>query len=50
MSAKYILIVGDDRDLVEPVAMMLESKGFEVGKLTTGSKGKKPLKNGVRTW
>lgn len=32
MSKKYILIVDDDPDLVETVSMMLESKGFEVGK------------------
>ena len=31
MSKKYILVVDDDPDLVETVAMMLESKGFEVG-------------------
>ncbi len=31
MSGKYVLIVDDDPDLVETVAMMLESKGFEVG-------------------
>ena len=32
MAGKYVLIVDDDPDLVETVAMMLESKGFEVGK------------------
>ncbi len=32
MSKKYILIVDDDPDLVETVGMMLEAKGFEVGK------------------
>jgi DNA-binding response OmpR family regulator len=32
MSKKYILIVDDDPDLVETVGMLLESKGFEVGK------------------
>jgi DNA-binding response OmpR family regulator len=32
MSKKYVLIVDDDPDLVETVGMLLESKGFEVGK------------------
>lgn len=32
MAGEYVLIVDDDPDLVETVAMMLESKGFEVGK------------------
>jgi DNA-binding response OmpR family regulator len=32
MSKKYILIVDDDPDLVETVGMLLERKGFEVGK------------------
>jgi len=49
MSAKYILIVDDDPDLVETVSMMLESKGFE-GRLTTGSKGRQPSRSAVRTY
>lgn len=32
MAGKYVLIVDDDPDLVETVAMMLESKGYEAGK------------------
>jgi CheY-like chemotaxis protein len=36
MSNKYILIVDDDPDLVETVAMMLEGKGYEVGKAYDG--------------
>jgi len=39
MSGKYVLIVDDDPDLVETVAMMLESKGFEVGKAYDGIEG-----------
>ena len=44
MSAKYILIVDDDPDLVETVAMMLESKGFEVGKAYDGIEGEEAIK------
>ena len=36
MSQKYILVVDDDPDLVETVAMMLESKDCEVGKAYDG--------------
>ena len=32
MAKKYVLVVDDDPDLVETVAMMLESKGCEVGR------------------
>ncbi len=32
MSKKYVLVVDDDPDLVETVSMLLESKGYEVGK------------------
>jgi CheY-like chemotaxis protein len=39
MSEKYILVVDDDPDLVETVAMMLESKGCEVGKAYDGVEG-----------
>src|SRR5665811_787641 len=44
MSAKYILIVDDDPDLVETVSMMLESKGFEVGKAYDGIEGEEDIK------
>jgi DNA-binding response OmpR family regulator len=44
MPAKYILIVDDDPDLVETVAMMLESKGFEVGKAYDGIEGEEAIK------
>jgi len=36
MSKNYILVVDDDPDLVETVAMMLESKGCEVGRAYDG--------------
>ena len=39
MSKKYVLIVDDDPDMVETVSMMLESKGFEVGKAYDGIEG-----------
>ena len=39
MSAKYVLIVDDDPDLVETVSMILESKGYEVGKAYDGIEG-----------
>jgi DNA-binding response OmpR family regulator len=32
LNKNYVLIVDDDPDLVETVSMLLESKGFEVGK------------------
>lgn len=32
MSKKYVLVVDDDPDLVETVGMLLENKGYEVGK------------------
>ncbi len=44
MSGKYVLIVDDDPDLVETVAMMLESKGFEVGKAYDGLEGEQAIK------
>jgi DNA-binding response OmpR family regulator len=43
MSAKYVMIVDDDPDLVETVAMMLESKGFEVGKAYDGIEGEEAI-------
>ena len=44
MSGKYVLIVDDDPDLVETVAMMLESRGFEVGKAYDGIEGEESIK------
>ena len=44
MDQKYILVVDDDPDLVETVAMMLESKGCEVGKAYDGIEGEESLK------
>ena len=44
MAGKYVLIVDDDPDLVETVAMMLESKGFEVGKAYDGIEGEGAIK------
>jgi DNA-binding response OmpR family regulator len=44
MAGKYVLIVDDDPDLVETVAMMLESKGFEVGKAYDGIEGEDAIK------
>jgi DNA-binding response OmpR family regulator len=41
---KYVLIVDDDPDLVETVSMMLESKGFEVGKAYDGIEGEEAIK------
>jgi DNA-binding response OmpR family regulator len=44
MSPKYILVVDDDPDLVETVAMMLESKGCEAGKAYDGIEGEESIK------
>lgn len=44
MSAKYVLIVDDDPDLVETVSMILESKGYEVGKAYDGIEGEAAIK------
>jgi CheY-like chemotaxis protein len=44
MSGKYILVVDDDPDLVETVAMMLESKGCEVGRAYDGLEGEESIK------
>jgi DNA-binding response OmpR family regulator len=44
MTQKYILVVDDDPDLVETVAMMLESKGCEVGKAYDGIEGEESIK------
>ncbi len=44
MSKKYILVVDDDPDLVETVAMMLESKGCEVGRAYDGIEAEESIK------
>lgn len=41
---KYVLIVDDDPDMVETVGMMLESKGFEVGKAYDGVEGEASIR------
>ncbi len=45
MAKKYVLIVDDDPDMVETVGMMLESKGYEVGKAYDGIEGEESIKN-----
>ncbi len=44
MTSKYILVVDDDPDLVETVALMLESKGCEVGRAYDGIEGEESIK------
>ena len=44
MSEKYVLIVDDDPDLVETVSMILESKGYAVGKAYDGIEGEAAVK------
>jgi CheY-like chemotaxis protein len=44
MSKKYVLIVDDVPDLVETVSMMLEDKGYEVGKAYDGVEGEEAIK------
>jgi len=44
MAKKYVLIVDDDPDLVETVSMMLEHKGYEVGKAYDGIEGEEAIK------
>jgi DNA-binding response OmpR family regulator len=44
MAKKYVLIVDDDPDLVETVCMMLEDKGYEVGKAYDGVEGEEAIK------
>ncbi|UCG11176.1 MAG: response regulator, partial [Deltaproteobacteria bacterium] len=39
-----VLIVDDDPDLVETVCMMLEDKGYEVGKAYDGVEGEEAIK------
>ena len=41
---RYILVVDDDPDLVETISMMLESKGYEVGKAYDGMEGEEAIK------
>jgi len=43
MSRKYVLVVDDDPDFVETVGMMLESKGYEVGKAYDGIEGEQSI-------
>ncbi len=45
MSKKYVLIVDDDPDLVETVCMMLEDKGYEVGRAYDGVEGEEAIKD-----
>ena len=44
MTKRYVLIVDDDPDLVETVCMMLEDKGYEVGKAYDGVEGEEAIK------
>ncbi len=44
MGKKYVLIVDDDPDMVETVGMMLESRGYEVGKAYDGIEGEESIK------
>jgi len=44
MSKKYVLVVDDDPDMVETVCMMLESKGYEVGKAYDGVEGESSIR------
>jgi DNA-binding response OmpR family regulator len=41
--AYKVMIVDDDPDLVETVCMMLEDKGYEVGKAYDGVEGKESI-------
>jgi len=43
MGKRYVLIVDDDPDIVETIAMMLESKGYEVGKAYDGIEGQESI-------
>jgi DNA-binding response OmpR family regulator len=45
MSKKYVLIVDDDPDMVETVGMMLESRGYEVGKAYDGIEGEESIRS-----
>ena len=41
---RYILIVDDDPDMVDTLGMMLESKGYEVGKAYDGVEGEESIR------
>ncbi len=43
MGKSYVLIVDDDPDIVDTVAIMLESKGYEVGKAYDGIEGEESI-------
>jgi DNA-binding response OmpR family regulator len=43
MGKRYVLIVDDDPDIVDTIAMMLESKGYEVGKAYDGIEGQESI-------
>ncbi len=45
MSQKYVLIVDDDPDLVEAVAMNLSAKGFAIGKAYDGVEAWESIKS-----
>jgi len=44
MASKYVLVVDDEPDVVETVAVMLESKGCEVGKAYDGIEAEESIK------
>ena len=44
MAQTYVLVVDDDPDLVETLAMMLESKGCEVGRAYDGIEGEESIR------
>ena len=44
MPGGYVLLVDDDQDLVETLSMVLESKGFEVGKAYDGIEAEAAIK------
>jgi DNA-binding response OmpR family regulator len=44
MGEKYVLVVDDDPDLVETIGIMLESKGFAVGKAYDGVEAEQAIK------
>ncbi|AEB08708.1 response regulator transcription factor [Desulfobacca acetoxidans] len=44
MAKEYILIVDDDPDFVETVSMLLENKGYEVGKAYDALEGENAIK------
>ena len=44
MPGGYVLLVDDDTDLVETLSMVLESKGFEVGKAYDGIEAEAAIK------